>query len=144
MLASLLICDAAGTAFYSRDFCERSRNLDPILLSGLIAAIDSVGRNIFDKKVATVYYGEENAFSDDTVGKVIVITKDLFQEQRHINFVFLCTSDCALKGFREVATTLFIELKPLLRGEYPNLKAIREKADAVIDNRFGGLVNFCT
>ncbi len=142
MLESLLITDSTGTALCHRKFRESFKSVEPSLLSGLISAIDSIGRQVFNKELAVVTYGEDNLSSiDETVGKIVVISKDLFAQDKRINFVFFSTGDCSMKILRQVVTTLYIELKNLLRDEQPDYNKIGLIVDKVIDNNFKGFKN---
>lgn len=140
MLKNLLICDANGMPFYSREFGNLEENLDPALLSGLISAIGSLGQNLFHKELATINFGEGRA--EDA--RIVIVSKDLFARDQHIAFVFFSScDDASLKTFREVATAIFIEVKNLFQQDPPDVDRIAVLADKVIDHRFNGLAQFC-
>ncbi len=142
MLEFLLICDSDGLSYYNRQIRDTLQFKDPTLLSGLISAIDAMGRHVFNKKVAIVTYGEDNISTiDETVSKIIVISKELFNQPKRINFVFFSSGDCSIKILREVATTLFIEIKTLLRVDPPDYNKIKLIVDKIIDNNFKGFKN---
>ncbi len=142
MLEFLLICDSDGLPFYNRQFRGTIKLNDPSLLSGLISAIDAMGRHVFNKKIAIVTYGEDNISTiDESISKIIVISKEFLADDKRINFVFFSAGDCAMKILREVATTLFIEIKTLLRADPPDYKKIGLIVDRIIENNFKGFKN---
>ncbi len=126
MLQHLLICDTAGFPFYARNF--NGSEVDSTLLSGLISAIGSVGRHLFKKEIATISFGDED--------QIVVVTKDLFASDTCVNFVFICSDDYDLKQFRQIATRLFIEIKPFLKYKQPDVAPIKNLADKILVNQF--------
>ncbi len=140
MLESLLIHDTSGTSIYHRNFRESFKFGDPTLVSGLISAIDSIGQQLFSKQIAVVTYGEDNISNiDEPISKILVFSRDLFGQEKHINFVFFSTGDISMKVLREVVTTIFLEIKTLLKGDQPDYKRIGLIVDHVIENHFKGL-----
>ena len=133
ILQSLMIADSKGAPLYYRGF--GTAHTDPQIFSGLIATISMIGVQLFKKEVATVQFG---ANPDDE--QIIVITRDLFQANKHVNFVFVCTCDCEQKIFREVASAIFIEIKPLIRNDKTD--GIAAIVNKIVDTRFGGLKTF--
>jgi len=143
MLEYLVICDSSGLPIYTRIFHQSKTFDEPSLLSDLISAIDSLGRSLFSKKTAVITYGEDNITSlEESVSKIIVISKDLPSEDKHVNFVFVSSGDISLKALGEIATTIYIEIKQLLRISHPDYKKIQLSTDKIIDNNFKGLINF--
>jgi len=75
---------------------------------------------------------------------MFVLTRELFSADKTINFVFFYTGtlgEIQIKVFRELATTLFMETKMLLRTNTPNMTEIREKINKILDQRFSKLNN---
>ena len=58
MIKSLLICDSQGFPFYSKTFDPKFPIIDDLLLSGLISAIETIGKALFNEEIATVSFGE--------------------------------------------------------------------------------------
>jgi hypothetical protein len=141
MLEFLLICDSDGLSFYNRQFRDTIKFNEPALLSGLISAIDSLGRHVFNKKVAVVTYGEDNVSNvDESISKIIVISKDLLAQDKRMNFVFFSSGDSSIKALREITTAIFIEIKSLLRVHPPDYKKIGLIVDKIIDNKYKDLI----
>ncbi len=138
----MLIVDEGGVPFFSRKFKEESQDIDPSLLGGLISAIDSMGAQLFKKKIATILFGEERFHTaSDVLSKIVFINKDLFHDDKHIFFVFFCSGDHTLKMLREISTSLFIEIKSFLKYSSPDLKQIHQKVDRILETRFQQALN---
>ncbi|GAB4325373.1 MAG: hypothetical protein Kow0069_31410 [Promethearchaeota archaeon] len=139
MLKLLLICNEAGIPFFSRKFAG-DLDVDPLLFSGLISAIENIGHALFKQKIATITYGEQSSFlSESTLNQIVVITKEMFSTGKCVNFVFVCSGNYEVRGFREIATTLFVAIKPMFQLEVPDGVAIRKRVNAIIENQLGGL-----
>jgi hypothetical protein len=133
-----MISDDSGIPFYNRVF-NGFKLLDDTLLSGLISAIGSVGKKLFKQEIATISFG-----TGTDASYMSVVTRELFSAEKTINFVFFYTGNVGeiqLKVFRELATTLFMETKLLLRTNAPNMVEIREKINKILDQRFSKLQN---
>lgn len=140
-LDTIVISNKAGISLYSRKFSTK-RELDSNLLSGLITAIDAIGDELFKKKIATITFGEENFHAiDEAINKIVVISKEVFSQDKRLNFTFLCSGDHSLKRFRELATNIFIEIKGFLLGPNPDRRQIRARVDHIIETRFQELLN---
>jgi len=135
MLETLLIADNEGNPFYSRSFLNVSRN--PELFSGLISAIHHIGVQLFKKDVASIVFGEH---ADGE--QIFVVTRDMPSQQKTMNFVFVCTCHCDQKAFREIATAIFIEIKPIINSNL--IRNIPLIVDKIIDTRFNGMRAFCS
>ena len=134
MLEMLLIADNEGNPLYSRSFLKETRN--PQLFSGLISAINLIGVELFKKDVATIVFGEHAEEE-----QIFVITREIPSQKRTLNFVFVCNCNCNQKAFREVATAIFIEIKPMVRS---NLGSnIPQIVDKILETRFNGMRAFC-
>ena len=94
MYASILICDETGIPFYTREFGmpEAQEEFDLTVLSGLIFAIGKVGAAMFSKDIGSIVYGDNDA-------KIIVVTKDMFQIGKRIEFVYCGSYDFSIKDF---------------------------------------------
>ncbi|MHA1732577.1 MAG: hypothetical protein ACTSU5_11590 [Promethearchaeota archaeon] len=125
----MLICDEEGFAFYSKDF--DGVELEASLLSGLISAIGSVGRHLFNKEIATIHFGDEDS--------IVVISKDLIAAGRTINFVFLCSESYDIQDLRRVATRLFMGLKPHLKYKSSDVGPVYALADKLVATHFPDL-----
>ncbi len=137
MLEFLLISDTDGTTIYHRKFRESFKFGDPVLLPKLISDIDSIGRQLFSKQIAVVTYGEDSLCNvDESVSKIVVLSRDLFTQEKHVNFVFFSAGDCAMKILREVVTTIFLEIKTLLKSDHPDYKRIGLIVDRIIENNY--------
>jgi hypothetical protein len=140
MLERLIIYDSSGQPFYARTFHGSSIE-DSSLLSGLIAAIQSFGRSLNAKKFATLTYGEDDVTTlGEPVRKIVIMSKDLFTQDESLNFVFLTSGECHLKVLREIVTTIYMEIKTLLRSPLPDYKKIQAITDKYLDN-YKGLEN---
>jgi len=135
MIQRLLICDSRGYPFYSRQVDNRLPEIDKILLSGFISSIGTFGSELFNKKVASITFGE-----DSDQSHIYVVTREFLSEKKAIYFVFFMKGDCNSKLAKEISTKIFIESKNELKQTAPNIK-IDNKVDAIIDNHFSGLKN---
>ncbi|MHA1688527.1 MAG: hypothetical protein ACTSYC_06845 [Promethearchaeota archaeon] len=135
MIQRILICDSRGFPFYSRQIDDKLPEIDKILLSGFISSIGTLGSELFNKKVASITFGEDFGQSH-----VYVVTREFLSEKKTIYFVFFMKGECNTKLAKEISTTIFIESKNELKKTDANIK-IDKKVDAIIDNRFNGLKN---
>jgi|SRR5271157_1401221 len=141
MLDSLLICNTSGLPFYSRKFSPSSKlGDDPSLLSGLISAIDSIGRMMFNRKVGIINYVEEESRPNEADSHVVIMSKDLFSEDKHINFVFFVFGECDMSELRQVSTSIFIEIKQFLRQSNPEFDKIESNVNHILDTQFAELI----
>ncbi len=137
MIEQMLIVDQGGIPFYSKKFKNSAHDVDPSLLGGLISAIDSMGAQLFQKKIATIKFGEESFHSaGESLSKIVFINKDLFHDDKHIFFVFFCSGDHSLKVLREITTSVFIEVKSFLRAPSSDMNKIQQKVDHILETRF--------
>jgi hypothetical protein len=126
-----VICDSQGIPFYSQVYNEFT-NIDDTLLSGLISAIGSIGKTLFKKEIATISFGADHP--DDP--KVVIVSKELFNEEKSIYFVFFLTGDVPIKKLREVATLIFMETKNNLKMIMTDRRFLAEKINKLIETRF--------
>jgi hypothetical protein len=131
MLKSMLICNADGMPFFSRNFDEFIE-IEPLLLSGLISALGSFGKQLFDKEIATVFFGSPA----EQTSSLFVITKDLISIDKKIHFCFFSEGNLNHKILAELSTNLFIEIKNMLSVTHPDFQVINDKVNRIIDTRF--------
>jgi hypothetical protein len=131
MLKSMLICNADGMPFYSRSF-DKFIEIEPSLLSGLISALATFGKQLFDKEIATVYFGSPA----EQTSSLFVITKDLISQDQKIYFCFFSEGGCNHKLMSELATNLFIEIKNMFKTNHPDFEVIKTKVNKIIDSRY--------
>lgn len=134
MIQRLLVCDSRGFPFYSRQIDNDLPEIDKILLSGFISSIGTLGSELFNKKVASITFGE-----DFDQSHVYVVTREFLSEKKMIYFVFFMKGECDIKLAKEISTTIFIESKNELKTSGQNNLRVDAKIDAIIDNRFEGL-----
>lgn len=134
MLKMFLICDSQGFPFYSRVFDVNDKQVDNILLSGLISAIGMVGKEIFKEELATISFGENKIQNH-----IIIISKTLLSEEKAIYFVFFTQDECNKSMFRQLSTSIFIEAKQYFKGNISVQSDIKDKIDKIIDTKFDGL-----
>jgi hypothetical protein len=133
----MLICDATGLPFYSRSFDE-ALVIDDALLSGLLSAIGTIGKHLFNQDIATISFGE-NRPGDPDVSKIVTISKDLISKNKQIFFVFFISGQVDLKKLSALSTLVFMEAKSSLLNRVPEQKRIALKINKIIDYKFQGL-----
>lgn len=136
-LKSMLICDNGGIPFYSRDF-DNFVKIDDALLSGLLSAIGTIGKSLFNQDIATITFGENMGIK---ASKIVTISKELFSLHKQIFFVFFIRGEVDLKQLRSLSTRIFMEAKASFRNVMPEQKIIAEKIDKIIDLNYKGLKN---
>jgi hypothetical protein len=140
MLDSILICNSAGLPYYSRVFRKASHFQDAALLSGLISAVDSLGRIMFSRKVGIINYVEDEMKPDDADSHVVIMSKDLMAADAHLNFVFFVFGAYAMKDLRALSTSIFMELKKFLRETNPDYDKIQTNVDHIIETQYPQIV----
>ena len=135
MLKSLLICDATGLPFYSRSFDE-ALVIDDALLSGLLSAIGTIGKHLFNQDIATISFGDGR---NSKTSKIVTISKDLISKNKQIFFVFFISGDVDIKRLSGLSTMIFMESKASFLNRIPEQKMIAVRIDKIIDNKFQGL-----
>jgi hypothetical protein len=139
MIKIFLICDSQGYPFYSRKMDQEFENLDERVLSGMISAIGMLGKKMFNEEIATVTFGVGAATSS-----IVVVSRELFGQDKSIYFVFFLSGACNHKLVRELAAAIFIETKVELKQPQFASESIKNKVDIIIDHRFNGLSGFCS
>ena len=127
MIKSILICDSRGYAFYSRVFDKNLKGYDSTLFSGFISAIGKIGRELFKEEIATISFGY-----DSNSPNIVVLSKDFFETDKRIYFVFLTQGDIDLKKVKNVCTNIYINNKDSLKNSKIT-KPLQEKIDKIID-----------
>lgn len=132
MILTFLICDSTGFSFYSRNFNDNSNKIEPALLSGLISAMGTVGRKLFNEEIATISFGE------NAKNSITIISKEIFGSDISIYFVFLTEGDFDVKRLRGLCTHIWIETKSVLKNPDALMKnpAIISKIDRLVDQKF--------
>ena len=136
MLKSMLICDATGLPFYSRSFDE-ALVIDDALLSGLLSAIGTIGKHLFNQDIATISFGDGRNFQKSS--KIVTISKDLFSKNKQIFFVFFISGEVDIKRLSGLATMIFMTAKSAFLNRIPEQKTIALQIDRIIDNKFQSL-----
>jgi len=134
-LKCLLISDDSGIPFYSREF--DFEGIDATLLSGLLSAVGTIGKTLFNQDIATIVFGEN--IQPKNASKIIVISKEFFQIKKQIFFVFFYHGEQNMKQLRRLATTIFMEAKQSFRNRTPETQQLRKNIDRVIELKFDGL-----
>jgi len=131
MILSLLICDSTGYPFYSRTFNQNGgKKIDPMLLSGLISTIGTIGRRLFNEEIATISFGTGRELAN-----IVIVTKELTGSDRIIYFVFISKGDINKKMLSQFCTNVFIETKSILRDPRPDTN-LDEKINRIIDFKY--------
>lgn len=132
MILTFLICDSTGFSFYSRNFNNNPNRIEPALLSGLISAMGTVGRKLFNEEIATISFGE------NAKNSITIISKEIFGSDISIYFVFLTEGDFDVKRLRGLCTHIWIETKSVLKNPDALMKnpAIISKIDRLVDQKF--------
>lgn len=136
MIKAILISDSVGFPFYSRSvnsFEELNKNL----FSGLICAIGKIGKKLFHQNLATIHFGDNVSQSH-----MVIIAKQLFLEKKIIYFAFFIEGECNHILLKEIAASIFIEVKSFLSMPSEDLTQIQGKIDNILAKKYGNL-NFC-
>lgn len=135
MIKSFLVCDSEGYPFYSRTIEKGLVEIDKTMLSGLISAIGTIGKKLFNQELATITYG-----SGKNTSNIIIISKKILTTQKVIYFVFFTQEECNHNLMNQISTTIFIETKPMLKNSKIANESINKKIDDILDHKFFGLV----
>jgi len=127
----MLICDSTGFPFYDKAFNGQNK-VEPALLSGLISAMGTVGRKLFNEEIATIFFGE------NAKNSITIISKEIFGSNVSIYFVFLTDGGADIKKLRALCTHIWIETKNVLKNPDELMKnpAIISKIDRLVDQKF--------
>ena len=126
MIQSILVCDSQGYPFYSKKIDPNLGELDPTIFSGLISAIGAIGKQLFKEDIAKIHYGEAY--------EIVIITKELFGDDKSIYFVFIIEGDVDLKLIKQISTNIFIETKHVLKDPSAAKLDIKTKVDKLLSN----------
>ncbi|MHA1583899.1 MAG: hypothetical protein ACTSWL_01470 [Promethearchaeota archaeon] len=137
-LKNLLICDNAGLPFYSRSF-DKQIHIDDALLSGLLSAIGTIGKSLFNQNIATIAFGENTGGESS---KIVIISRELFSINKQIFFVFFLSGETNLKQLRSLSTMIFMEAKNFFRNTIPEQNVISPRIDKIINQYYNGLKNW--
>ena len=120
------MCDSQGYPFYSKTLDKDLGEIDPTIFSGLLSAIGAIGKQLFKEDIATISYGEKY--------EVVIITKELFGDEKSIYFVFVIEGEKDLKLMRRLSTNIFIETKHVLKDPSTAKLDIQKKVDKLLIN----------
>ena len=126
MIKSILICDSQGYPFYSKQIDTSMTEMEPSIFSGLISAISTIGKQLFNEDIATITYGDKY--------RITIITKELIGKEKTIYFVFVLEGEGDLKLMRRLSTNIFIETKQVLKDPSAAKLNIKQKVDKILDN----------
>jgi hypothetical protein len=126
MIKTVLICDSQGYPFYMKKVDPTMNAMDPSIFSGLISAIGTIGKQLFNEDIATITYGDKY--------EITIITKELLFDQKTIYFVFLVEGEPDLKLMRKLSTNIFIETKQVLKDPSAAKMDIQQKVDKILVN----------
>jgi len=126
MIKTILICDSQGYPFYMKQIDPTMTEMDSSIFSGLISAISTIGKQLFNEDIATITYGDKY--------KITIITKELISYQKTIYFVFLLEGAGDLKLMRRLSTNIFIETKSVLKDPSAAKLDIKHKVDKILAN----------
>jgi hypothetical protein len=126
MIKSVLVCDSQGYPFYSKKLDKDLGEIDPTIFRGLLSAIGTIGKQLFKEDIATISYGEKY--------EIVIITKELFGDEKSIYFVFVIEGEKDLKLMRRLSTNIFIETKYVLKDPSTAKLDIQEKVDKILIN----------
>ncbi len=138
MLKAMLICDSAGYAFYSKNVDAKFQSMDPVLLSGLISAIGSLGKVLFKEEIANISYGNSAKKKN-----IVVITQELFGIEKVIYFVFITKGDINYDLLRKLRSAIYIETKHDLKSTnaLKDVKGLHNTIDRIINSIDSELFN---
>jgi hypothetical protein len=104
-------------------------------LSGLISAIGTLGKTLFNEEIATISFGTTKDMSN-----LVTVTKELFGLTKVIYFVFINKGEINHNLIRQLVTAIFIETKPVLKDTSNIRQDIQDKIDRIIDNKLNELL----
>jgi hypothetical protein len=129
---SLVICNSEGFEYYSKILEGNTITYEPILLSGFISAIGALGRQLFKADLATIYF-DNNAANGNSPYNIVIVTKDFYQNEKRIHFVFLVNGIVDIKEIRKFCTEAYINAKEFFfREEKVRKKDLDDKIDKVV------------
>ena len=126
MIKSILICDSQGYPFYMKQIDSTMTEMEPSIFSGLISAISTIGKQLFNEDIATITYGDKY--------EITIITKELLSSEKTIYFVFVLEGGGDLKLMRRLSTNIFIETKSVLKDPSAAKLDIKFKVDKILAN----------
>jgi len=130
MIKSFLVCDSIGYPFYSKRTNSSIQEFEPEILSGLLSAISTIGKNLFNKEIANITFGDNAEFG------ITIISKELFGKDKSIYFVFVSEGSIDLKKARSLCTNIFIETKQVLKNPHEAKLNIEDKIDRILSYKF--------
>ncbi len=128
------ISDANGLLYYSK-LEQMDIKITPTLLSAFISAIGIISKELFHEDVASMTFG-----TGDSLHKMVIISKDMFQSQKKIFFVFFTHKSESIHLLREISTTIFIEAKDLFRESTIEMEQLNFSINNIIDTKFSCMI----
>ena len=130
MIKTILICDENGYPFYSRHIDKKFAHLDPILFSGLISAIGTLGKQLFKEEIAKISYGTSSKLKN-----IVVVKQELFGINKAMYFVFITKGEVDYELIHQLKTAIFMATKHDLKhpgAPNNNKNILQTKIDKVI------------
>jgi len=130
MINYLLICDSHGFTHFNKAFTEKYNKLDYDLFGGFLSALTQVGNALFQKTLAKVLFGEN-------LNEIItIITKEFFDKEYKIYFIFLTEKDIPFKKLRGISDGIYIHIRALVCNNTANREngRIEEKVNNFLTN----------
>lgn len=130
MIKGLQICDSKGFPIFTKNAINFS-GINGTLMSGLISAISVMGKELFKQNIANITFGEGSSTSYLTI-----IRKELFKENKSIDFVYFSEEKCDLSALNHISTTIFIDSKKHLIDSSIVHDALQPRINQIIDLNF--------
>ncbi|UYP47569.1 hypothetical protein NEF87_003854 [Candidatus Lokiarchaeum ossiferum] len=130
MIKGLQICDSKGFPIYTRT-ANNFTGINGTLMSGLISAIGVMGKELFKQNIANITFGEGSNTSYLTI-----IRKELFKENKSIDFVYFSEQKCDLASLNNISTTIFIDSKRDLIDSSKVRDDLKPRINKIIDLNF--------
>lgn len=132
MLKAILIYDDRGIPLFIHKF-DISINIDDVLISGLLRAIESIGEKIFNQNIANIEYSGEHG---DIKNKIAIITKKMFYNDRKTFFVYFFHGNIEFKRIRALTNLIYLETKEFLYQNMVDQKPITNKIIPIVENNW--------
>jgi len=135
MIKCFLISDSEGHAYYKKSYDNSFDKVDSNLLGGLISAISTFSKELLNKRLARIYFGDKMAEN------LTIIPKSTFNSHRSIYFIFFSTNNLSISLMKEISSAIYIETKSFLINSAiknnPHLSVKAEKIIKKYDNQLG-------
>lgn len=131
-LKSMLIYDSNGLPLFLHYF-EDTLEIDESLFSGLLSAIGSIGKQIFNQSIATIEFGGDHGENNN---KIVVITRELISIGKQVYFVFFMEGNVNLKPLKSLSSMIFLETKEMLQKGISDHKPIKMRISKIITSHW--------